>query len=170
MAMKIASMKKKIPSTAKGIPYAPHGHHAHVNSNLDSWHQDVGGDIRMGQITYAYTDGTCEGWLPRGDVIVDVASGFEYEPLRTTVRVEPGQQQLQLRLHRWFDANGRLWFSGDTHVHFLSTQGSLREAQAEDLNVVNLLQSQWGSLFTSTEEFTGEPVVSRDGRTVVISS
>ena len=63
--------------------------------------------------------------------------------------------------------NEQRWFSGDTHVHFLSTQGSLREAQAEDLNVVNLLQSQWGSLFTNTEDFTGEPVVSRDGRTIV---
>lgn len=63
--------------------------------------------------------------------------------------------------------NARRWFSGDTHVHFLSTQGSLREAQAEDLNVVNLLQSQWGSLYTNTEDFIGEPVTSRDGRTVV---
>ena len=26
----------------------------------------------------------CQGWLPRGEVIVDVARGFEYEPLRTT--------------------------------------------------------------------------------------
>src|SRR3546814_1623389 len=38
------------------------------------------------------------------------------------------------------------------------------------LNVVNLLQSQWGSLFTSTEEFTGQASVSRDGRTVVYAS
>jgi hypothetical protein len=63
--------------------------------------------------------------------------------------------------------NDKRWFSGDTHVHFLSTQGSLREARAEDLNVVNLLQSQWGGLFTNTEDFTGEPVRSRDGRTIV---
>jgi hypothetical protein len=63
--------------------------------------------------------------------------------------------------------NDDRWFSGDTHVHFLSTQGSLREARAEDLNVVNLLQSQWGSLFTNTEDFTGEQVTSRDGRTIV---
>jgi hypothetical protein len=154
----------------EGVPYAPHGHHAHVNSNLDSWHQDIGGDVRMGQITYAYTDGTCEGWLPRGDVIVDIASGFEYEPLRTTVRIEPGQQQLQLRLHRWFDANGRRWFSGDTHVHFLSPTGGIVEARGEGLNVVNILQAQWGSLFTNTEDFTGRPQVSPDGRTIVYVS
>lgn len=150
-----------------GIPYQPHGHHGHVNSNLDTWHIDVGGDLRLGQISYAYTNGRCQGWLPRGNVLVDVARGFEYEPLRQRVRIEPGQRRLELRLRRWTSMNDQGWFSGDTHVHFLSTQGSLFEAQAEDLNVVNLLQSQWGSLFTNTEDFTGEPMASRDGRTVV---
>jgi hypothetical protein len=150
-----------------GVPYQPHGHHAHVNSNNDSWHVDVGGDLRLGQISYAYIDGRCQGWLPRGEVLVDVARGFEYEPLRQRIAIEPGQRRLELRLRRWTNMNERRWFSGDTHVHFLSSQGSLREAQAEDLNVVNLLQSQWGSLFTNTEEFTGEPLVSGDGRTIV---
>ena len=150
-----------------GVPYQPHGHHGHVNSNNDTWHIDVGGDLRLGQMSYAYIDGCCQGWLPRGEVLVDVARGFEYEPLRQRITIEPGQRRLELRLRRWTNMNERRWFSGDTHVHFLSTQGSLREAQAEDLNIVNLLQSQWGSLFTNTEDFTGEPVISRDGRTMV---
>ena len=138
-----------------GIPYQPHGHHNQVNSNLDTWHIDVGGDVRMGQITYAYIDGRCEGWLPRGDVIVDIARGFEYEPLRTKVHIDPGQQSLELRIKRWIDMNSRRWYSGDSHVHFLSTQGAHLESLGEDLNIVNLLQSQWGSLFTNTEDFTG---------------
>src|SRR5260370_23121382 len=66
--------------------------------------------------------------------------------------------------------NAQRWFSGDTHVHFLSTQGSHTEAQCEDLNVVNLLLSQWGHLFTNTDEFTGRPSVSRDCRTIVYAS
>jgi hypothetical protein len=150
-----------------GVPYQPHGHHSQVGSRQDTWHRDVGGDLRLGQLSYAYIDGRCQGWLPRGEVLVDVARGFEYEPLRQRVQIEPGQQRLELRLRRWTSMNAQRWFSGDTHVHFLSTQGSLREARAEDLNVVNLLQSQWGSLFTNTEDFTGEPVTSRDGRTIV---
>ncbi|MGH2525195.1 MAG: CehA/McbA family metallohydrolase, partial [Actinomycetota bacterium] len=56
--------------------------------------------------------------------------------------------------------------SGDSHVHFLSAQGSMLEQQGEDLNVVNLLQSQWGSLFTNTEDVTGSRLVSDDGRHV----
>ena len=146
-----------------GVPYQPHGHHDHVNSDLGTWHIDVGGDLRLGRITYAYIDGTCQGWLPWGDMIVDVARGFEYEPLRQVVHIAPGQRDLTLRLDRWISMRERGWYSGDSHVHFLSAQGALTEQQGEDLNVVNLLQSQWGRLFTNVEDFTGRPHESGTG-------
>jgi hypothetical protein len=142
-----------------GIPYQPHGHHDHVTQNLGSWHYDVGGDVRLGQRSYAYIDGTCQGWLPRGDVVVDVARGFEYEPVRQTVRIEPGQRDRTLRIGRVADMAAEGWWSGDSHVHFLSTPGAQLEQRGEDLRVVNLLQTQWGALFTSTEDFTGRPSV-----------
>ncbi|MGH3298032.1 MAG: CehA/McbA family metallohydrolase, partial [Trebonia sp.] len=145
-------------STA-GILYQPHGHHNHVAQNLGSWHYDVGGDVRLGQRSYAYIDGTCQGWLPRGEVMVDVARGFEYEPLRQTVRIEPGQRELTLRLCRVADMAAEGWWSGDSHVHFLSTSGSQLEQRGEDLRVVNLLQAQWGAPFTNTEDFAGRPGV-----------
>jgi hypothetical protein len=142
-----------------GIPYQPHGHHNHVTQNLGSWHYDVGGDVRLSQRSYAYIDGTCQGWLPRGDVVVDVARGFEYEPLQQTVRIEPGQRDLTLRIRRVADLASDGWFSGDSHVHFLSTPGAQLEQRGEDLHVVNLLQTQWGALFTNTEDFSGRPAV-----------
>jgi len=145
--------------SAGGIPYQPHGHHNHVTQNLDSWHYDVGGDVRLGQRTYAYIDGTCQGWLPRGEVVVDVARGFEYQPLRQTVRIEPGQRDLTLRIGRVADLAAEGWWSGDSHVHFLSTAGAQLEQRGEDLRVVNVLQTQWGALFTNTEEFSGRPSV-----------
>ena len=154
----------------EGIPYAPHGHHAHVNSNMGTWHIDVGGDVRLGQITYAYIDGTCQGWLPRGEVLIDVARGYEYEPLREKIEIKPGQRELEVRIKRWCHMNEEGWYSGDSHVHFLSAQGSLTEAQGEDLNVVNLLQSQWGGLFTNTEEFTGSEMATPDGKNIVYVS
>lgn len=154
----------------EGVPYQPHGHHDHVNSDLDTWHVDVGGDLRLGRLTYAYIDGTCQGWLPVGDVLVDVVRGFEVEPLRERIHIERGQRELELRLRRWISMNDRGWYSGDSHVHFLSSQGALTEQQGEDLNVVNLLQSQWGSLFTNTEDFTGRPFATPDGRYVTFVS
>ena len=146
-------------SSAAGVPYQPHGHHNHVAQNLGSWHYDVGGDTRLGWRSYAYIDGNCQGWLPRGDVVVDVARGFEYEPLRQTVRVEPGQRELTLRIRRAADMAAQGWWSGDSHVHFLSTPGAQLEQRGEDLRVVNLLQAQWGALFTNTEDFSGRPGV-----------
>ncbi len=154
----------------EGIPYQPHGHHNHVNSNFDTWHIDVGGDLRLGQITYAYIDGRCEGWLPRGEIIVDIARGYEYEPIRTRVKIAPGQQTLTFRLKRLRHMAKERYFCGDTHVHFLSTQGGHREAAGEGLNVLNLLLSQWGQLFTNTEEFTGRPSVAPDGQTIVYAT
>lgn len=152
-----------------GIPYQPHGHHDHVNANLGTWHSDIGGDLRLGQISYAYIDGRCEGWLPRGDVLVDVARGFEYEPLRTRVQIAPGQQELTLRIKRWTNMNRQRWYSGDTHVHFIGAHGAHTEAQSEDLNVVNLLQSQWGRLFTNTEDALGA-TFSNGGNTIVYTT
>ncbi|MCX5659525.1 MAG: CehA/McbA family metallohydrolase [Planctomycetota bacterium] len=156
--------------SSHGIPYQPHGHHDHLNSNQGTWHIDIGGDVRLGQISYAYIDGTCQGWLPRGHVVVDVARGFEYEPIRQIVDIKPGQREVELRLKRWSDVNAKGWYSGDTHVHFLGERGAHREAAGEDLNVVNLLASQWGHLFTNTEDFIGRPTASGDGKTIVYTT
>jgi hypothetical protein len=153
-----------------GIPYQPHGHHNHVNSDMGTWHMDVGGDVKLGQITYAYINGKCEGWLPRGEVIADIARGYEYQPIREKFTIEPGQQELVFRMKRLRDMNAERYFSGDTHVHFLSTQGAHTEAAGEGVNVVNLLLSQWGHLFTNTEEFVGRPNVSPDGDTIVYAT
>jgi hypothetical protein len=101
---------------------------------------------------------------------VDVAQGFEYLPFRGRLAIAQGQQELQVRLRRWADLNGEGWYSGDTHVHFLSPSGGITEARGEGVNVVNVLQAQWGSLFTNTEDFTGAPYVHSSGRTIVYTS
>ncbi|WP_030923302.1 CehA/McbA family metallohydrolase [Streptosporangium amethystogenes] len=152
-----------------GVPYPPHGHHGHINSDGNTWNLDIGGDVRLGATTYSYIDGTCEGWLPLGEVTVEVARGFEYRPLRTTVTVRPGQAELELTLTRMTDMAATGWYSGDTHVHFVSTLGAELEARGEDVRVTNLLLSQWGHLFTNTEEFTGHPHTSADGHTHVFA-
>ena len=157
-------------SSIDGVPFQPHGHPHHVNGNLGSWHCDVGGDVRLGRTTYAYINGACEGWLPRGLVRVQVARGFEYWPIDDTVTVDESTYTLTFRMKRLCNLALDGWYSGDTHVHFLSSNGGLLEAAAEGLSVVNVLQSQWGSLFTNTEDFIGRPVTSSDGKHIVYTS
>jgi hypothetical protein len=154
-------------SSARGVPYPPHGHHAPAQAGLRAWNLDVGGDVLLGDVSYAYIDGRCQGWLPRGRVTAEVARGFEYQPVAVEVEIEPGRSELDLTIDRWIDMNADGWYSGDTHVHFLSPQGALTEAAAEGLNAINLLQAQWGHLFTNVEDFTGRTQVSDDGKTLV---
>lgn len=152
-----------------GIPFAPYGHHAHINSDGGTWNLDIGGDVRLGAATYAFVDGRFEGWLPDGPVVVEVSRGFTYRPIRRTIQVGPGSREFVLELQRAFDPLSRGYAGGDTHVHFVSTKGGELEGRAEDLQVVNLLQTQWGQLFTSTEEFSGRPEYSPGGGTVVFT-
>lgn len=152
-----------------GIPIAPYGHHAHINSDGGTWNLDIGGDVRLGADTSAFIDGTAEGWLPVGELDVEVSRGFEYAPVRRRLRIEPDQDRIDITLHREFDARARGYASGDTHVHFVSSQGAELEARAEDVDVTNLLLTQWGHLYTSTEEFVGRPQYSADGETVVFA-
>ena len=147
--------------TPHGAYFAPHGHQSDVNP---AWFEDIGGDCKVRGVPYAYIDGTCQINLPVGTVFVEVVRGFEYSPLRTRLNIREGQRDFTLKIKRALDPKSRGFYSGDTHVHFLSLQSSHLEAAAEDLNVVNLLVSQWGRLFTSWEEYTGglSPTSSRD--------
>ncbi|MFK3972992.1 CehA/McbA family metallohydrolase [Pseudomonas sp. NPDC087358] len=155
--------------TPDSIPVAPYSHHAHINADGNTWNLDIGGDVRLGAQTYAYINGECEGWLPVGPLIVEAARGFEYEPFHQQLTIAPRQTELLVALKRVSDIRIQGYYSGDTHVHFISTQGAELEARGEDVNVVNLLLSQWGHLYTSTEEFTGQPHASADGNTVVFA-
>jgi hypothetical protein len=155
--------------TPDGIPVAPYSHHAHINADGNTWNLDIGGDVRLGAQTYAYINGECEGWLPVGPLIVEAARGFEFQPLQERVVITAQQSELVIALQRVSDIRLQGYYSGDTHVHFISTQGAELEARGEDVNVVNLLLSQWGHLYTSTEEFTGKPHLSADGNTAVFA-
>ncbi|MBM3279532.1 MAG: CehA/McbA family metallohydrolase [Candidatus Handelsmanbacteria bacterium] len=147
--------------SSQGAYFAPHGHQADVNT---AWFEDMGGDCKVRGVPYAYIDGTCQIELPVGQVFGEVVRGFEYLPLRQQLEIKPGQRHLTLKVKRAFDMKEHRYYSGDTHVHFLSSQSSHLEAAGEDLNVVHLLASQWGRLFTSWEEFTGglAPTSSRE--------
>jgi hypothetical protein len=58
-------------------------------------------------------------------------------------------------VERRLDWRERGWVTADTHVHFLSPQVALLEGKAEGINVVNLLASQWGEMFSNVGDFDG---------------
>jgi len=132
---------------------APYGHHAKVNAN---WFEDYAGDLQLGGMGYAYVPGSFQIELPVGEVYVEAAKGFEYEPLRKKLNIRAGQREATLRIKRWIDWRKDGWVTADTHVHFISPQTAWLEGQAEGLNLINLLASQWGRLFTNVADITGK--------------
>ncbi len=131
---------------------APYGHHQDVN---DRWFEDYGGDLKLNGTNYAYVPGRFQIDLPVGEVYVEFTKGFEYRPVRHKLTIKPGQRELTLRIDRWTNLRDRGWVTADTHVHFISPETAWLEGQAEGLNLINLLASQWGKLFTNVADITG---------------
>ena len=130
----------------------PAGHRQEVN---DNWFEDYGADLKLGQTQYAYVGGQFQIQLPEGEVFVEVSKGFEFEPLRTRLNLSRGQREVRIELDRIADSRQEGWITADTHVHFLSPETARLEAQAEGLNIVNLLAAQWGDLYTNVGDLTG---------------
>jgi hypothetical protein len=112
-------------------------------------------------------DGTFQIELPVGEVYLEMTKGFEYEPVRKKLKIQPGQRELGLEISRFADLRSKNWVSADTHVHFLSPSTAVLEGQAEGLNLINLLAAQWGDLFTNVGDLSHGPLTSRDGETIV---
>jgi hypothetical protein len=153
---------------ADGRYLPPYGHRHEVN---DNWFEDYGGDLKLGSMQYAYVDGRFQIELPVGEVYVEITKGFEYQPVRRRIAVQPGQRDLELHVGRAFNWRRQGWVTADTHVHFISPQTAWLEAQSEGINLVNLLASQWGDLFTNVADITGDlSGVSRDDTLVWVGT
>lgn len=154
-------------SGPNGEYYAPYGHHTVIN---DNWFEDYGADIKLGQTNYAYVPGSFQTKLPVGELYVEATKGFEYQPLRQRVHIKPGQRELELTLRRLADWRSDGWVTADTHVHFISPHTAWLQGQAEGLNLINLLASQWGRLFTNVGDITGEIGVEKDDTLVWVGT
>ncbi|MCY4071388.1 MAG: CehA/McbA family metallohydrolase [Chloroflexi bacterium] len=137
-------------STGEYLP--PRGNHRCVNRN---WFEDNYGEFANGHNQYAYIPGHCEVEAPLGEVFVEISRGYEIKPYRSSIEVSVDSDEFVFELERALDWRERGWVTADTHVHFLSPQTALLEGAAEGVNVVNLLASQWGEMFSNVSDFDG---------------
>jgi hypothetical protein len=137
---------------AAGEYLPPKGYHRSVNSN---WFEDNYGEFVNGANQYAYIRGECIVDLPLGTVYVEISRGYEVTPIRESVEITADTDELTFELDRVLDWRSRGWVTADTHVHFLTPTTAVLEGEAEDVNVVNLLASQWGEMFSNTSDFDG---------------
>lgn len=130
----------------------PRGRHRKVNGG---WFEDNYGEFVNDLNQYSYILGDCVVDLPLGTVYVEITRGLEYTPIRTSVEITPETSSLTFETERALTWRERGWVTADTHVHFLSPQTALLEGAAEGVNVVNLLASQWGEMYSNVSDFDG---------------
>jgi hypothetical protein len=115
-------------------------------------YEDAGNNLHYS----TYISGETRVDLPLGRVYIEVAKGFEVQPIRTVVEVAPDTQEIIIELEKVLNWREQGWVTADTHVHFLSPTSALLEGAAEGVNVVNLLASQWGELMSNVGDFDGK--------------
>jgi hypothetical protein len=72
---------------------------------------------------------------------VEIWRGLETIPLEQRVTSSAGEQTF--RLHRWINTGEEGYMNGDTHVHYLTLDQCHLQMRAEDLEVLNLLTSDF---------------------------
>ena len=137
--------------------YAPKNHVQRMV--LGDYGQPFPGDC------YFHAVGSFDLTLPSGATTVEVVKGMEYLPVRTVVPILAGKTAMvEVRLQRKTNLARAGWYSGDVHVHanlFAETRITPRDvllvAQAEDLNVINLLpcNDPRTTIITDRQYFTG---------------
>jgi hypothetical protein len=131
----------------------PVDHHRIPNPNF---FEDYGTDhCHQGIHLATYIPGEVDLRLPIGEVYLEISKGFEIRPVRKRIVIAPGTEEIEVPVSKALDWRERGWVTADTHVHFLSPSTALLEGEAEGVNVVNLLASQWGEMMTNVGDFDG---------------
>jgi len=123
----------------------------------NAWFEDYSVDfVNDGTHVCTYIPGETHIKLPAGKVYIEISKGFEIRPVRKEVIITPDTEELNIEIEKVLPWREKGWVSADTHVHFLSPNSALLEGSGEGVNVVNLLASQWGELFTNIGDFDGK--------------
>jgi hypothetical protein len=147
-----------------GRYYAPLGRSASFPTGAG---EEVGGQVEIGGLQWAYIDGACEVQLPPGPLTVEIRKGVEYRPVRREVNLAPGQISLRLTIERWADPRPEGWYAGDVRAHELSPHAALLEGAAEGLAVVQFLARKVPELLA----FSGtRPALSSEHCHVVVNT
>ena len=101
-----------------------------------------------------YVDGDFSVVSPVPRVTFEIRRGLETLPIVEEIDLSlEGNQLKQFRLKRWRDMYAMGYLSGDSHIHFMKPGTAHLQMKAEDLNVANLLTSDFTD---DLEIFSGE--------------
>ena len=147
---------------ARGREVVPVGHPAALPEKAGE------GDVRFQSRRYAYVDGSFTLDPAALPVKYQVLKGYEYTIAEGEIPAAlPSGQPFTIPLSRWSDLNSRGWHSGDIHIHHIAPSTCRLEMEAEDLNVANILTSDFT---VDQERFEGKlNLHSGPGRLIYVS-
>ncbi len=132
------------------IYLAPEGH------QTDFAFTNYGGDVILdNNRRFAYVDGEFAIELPLNKPVrFEIIKGYAYSLVDTIINVSGSRDAIDIYLKKWFQFPEGQWYSGDVHVHYIDPSTGLLEMKAEDLNVCNILTSDFT---TDQDRFRGAP-------------
>ncbi len=153
---------------ADGRGWAPDTAWRHADDGFDRGERNY-------ELTYFHANGAATLMLPAGDYTVEVTRGLEFARAVRKVSVAPGaRRQERFRLARLLDLPAGGWWSGDLHVHMnyggtyrTDPERLRRQAEAEDLHVVENLIVNKEQRIPDVALFRGRPDPVSTARTVI---
>jgi hypothetical protein len=123
---------------ARGNEVVPLGHARDLAKNAQE------GDVSFQSRRYAYVNGEFTvdpAWLP---LKYQVLKGYEYKIAEGELpAAAPRAGAFTIPLSRWSSLARQAWYSGDIHIHHIAPKTCRLEMDAEDLNVANILTSDF---------------------------
>src|SRR3954454_19587456 len=102
------------------------------------------GDVRFQGRRYSYVDGEFRVDPRRLPLQFQVLKGYEYEIAGGELTAELTRDGMfTIPLFRWSSLANQGWYSGDIHIHHIAPKTCRLEMDAEDLNVANILTSDF---------------------------
>jgi len=132
---------------ARGRDVVPVGHPTELAPDAQQ------GDVRFQSKRFAYVDGEFS-LDPRSlPLRYQVIKGYEFDMAEGQIAAgDLREGGVVIPLSRWSSLAGRGWYGGDNHIHHISPKTCRLEMDAEDLDVANILTSDFT---TDQSEFEG---------------
>src|SRR5215471_18224253 len=123
---------------AQGRETVPLGH----PENLAEGAQE--GDVRFQTKRFCYVDGQFQINSSAFPLKYQVIKGYEYGIAEGAIDASSIKNgTMVIPLSRWSSLSQKGWYSGDIHIHHITPKTCRLEMDAEDLNVANILTSDF---------------------------
>ncbi len=123
-----------------GLEVIPVGHAETLSEKAQE------GDVRFQSRRFIYCDGELEVRSDRLPLKYQAIRGYEYVIGEGEIQADKAREgAVTIPLSRWSSLADRGWYSGDIHIHHIAPKTCRLEMDAEDLNIANILTSDFTS-------------------------